>query len=129
MSGVTDRQDENMVYTASAMYRIAEAIAKEKGPVGVKMDDGVHVAYALKRFELRKIFMEHGYSMRRSTWVSNIKDWADVYGAWVPSDIETKMRPEWSVIFTELNSKDETDLDYASSTMNYPRFPPKKVAQ
>lgn len=129
MSVVRGRQEDNLVYTASAMYRIAEAIAKERGPIGVKMDDGVHLGYAMKGEELKKLFVQHGYSLRRSTWINNIRDWAVIYDAFVPKDIETSMRQNWSVIFTLLTPDEERELDWISEEQHYPRYPPKKVAE
>lgn len=100
-----------MVNTTMQMYRIAQAVAIENGPrvIGV---DGVRTAvYGLSRSELKKIFSDNLYQVRRKTWLQNIEDWRD-RGAIVPKGIADRIKleePFW-VIFTEILPPDMLTL-------------------
>lgn len=110
------------MYNAKWMYKIAEAIAFDKGPRTIPVDGQNTAAYALSRPEIEDIFEENGYSLNRSTWKSALIRWRS-YGALVPKEIEDPKVRNWWIIFTNIDKGHYLELVYVAEDNNCAHLP------
>lgn len=82
------------------MYRIARALAIEKGPRIVTDASGNRACcYALYADELMEMYARNGFNIRGVTWRNNVSSWR-IYGEVVPDEKIIRSGDDWFVCFT-----------------------------
>ena len=112
-----------MVYNTKAMYDLALARSLEIGPRVINLNGKPTAAYAMRKTELKRLFVEQGYSPRRHTWINNVKDW-DMFMALIPMDFEAEgIQFDPAIIFTAIPERSHLELSLFAQDQRVPHFP------
>lgn len=109
------------------MYEIALAKAIELGPRRMSIGTSAYAVYGLRKCELRKLFVECGYSPRRRTWITCIQDWEPIFDVIVPREITDPNSTQCMIVFRDFNKECRTALTDFANKEEIPSFP-KAVA-
>ena len=113
-----------MVYSVKQMYDVALADVIKKGPRIVHIDDKDMAAYALGRKELLQLFVEKDYQPKRSTWLTCIEQWRDLFDVIVPKGISTnKTEQSFIVIFSNVGEQNLLYLRMFAEDNNIGYYP------
>ena len=89
------------------MYKIARALALERGPTTITDAHGNRACcYALSFTDLRELYARQGFNIRSVTWRNNIASWR-LYGDVAPDEKTARERDDWYVCFRLDHSREE----------------------